>query len=61
VAWLDNKGTPLGSYIGEINGAICGATPEKTTSGYSSPKPLTSTPAATFPLYLRQYSPSGRK
>jgi hypothetical protein len=61
VAWVDDKGIPQGRYTGAIDGAICGAAPHKNTAVDSSPKPLTSTPAAASPFGLRQFSPSGRK
>jgi hypothetical protein len=61
VAWMDNKGAPQGSYLGETEGTVCGVAPHKNTAADPSPKPLTSTPAAVLPFYQRQFSPSGRK
>jgi hypothetical protein len=47
VAWMDSKDVPQGSYLGEIDGTVCGATPHKNT--------------AVLPFYRLQFSPSGRK
>jgi hypothetical protein len=61
VAWVDDKNIPQSTYIGEIEGTVCGAKPQKNASAQSSAKPLTSIPASAFQFYQRQLSPSVRK
>ena len=61
VAWLDEKDTPQGRYIGEVDGSICGVKPQMNPHSRSSAKPVTSVPAAAFSFYLRQFSPGVRK
>jgi hypothetical protein len=61
VAWVDSKGIPKGQYIGELSADICGVKPPKNPQALSADKPLVGIPAAAFPSYLTQLSPSVRK
>jgi len=61
VAWLDDKGTPMGQYTGQLSGSICGVKPLNNPPAGSSARPATTIPAAVRAIYLRQFSPSVRK